>query len=229
MTEQVPNILYSDSDLLVVDKPAGVLSIPDGYDRAVPYMGRLLEPSYGRLWVVHRLDKDTSGVMAFARNADAHRILSNQFSGHQVLKTYHAIISGDPDWDEKLLDLPLRSNVGRRNRTAVDIGGGKSARTIFRVLERFSGHALLSAQPETGRTHQIRAHLYDLGYSILSDELYGHGQISPFIGRLALHASSLTFWHPTTGVLITFEAPYPSDFELGVSQLRFLEATEWED
>lgn len=225
MPEPIPTLIYSDADLLVVDKPAGVLSIPDGYDRAVPYMGKLLEPSYGRLWVVHRLDKNTSGVMILARNADAHRILSNQFSGHQVSKTYHAIIEGDPDWDEKFLDLPLRSNVGRRNRTAVDIGEGKPARTLFRVLERFMSHTLLAAHPETGRTHQIRAHLYDLGYSILSDELYGHGQISPFIGRLALHACALTFWHPTTGVMLTYEAPYPPDFELGVSQLRFMAAT----
>ena len=229
MSDPIPTLIYSDADLLVVDKPAGVLSIPDGYDRAVPYMGKLLEPSYGRLWVVHRLDKNTSGVMVLARNADAHRILSNQFSGHQVSKTYHAIISGDPDWDEKFLDLPLRSNVGRRNRTTVDIGDGKPARTLFRVLERFSGYALLAAHPETGRTHQIRAHLYDLGYSILSDELYGHGQISPFFNRMALHARALTFWHPTTGVMITFEAPYPSDFELGIAQLRFLDATEQED
>ena len=226
MSEVVPTLIYSDADLLVVDKPPGILSIPDGYDRAVPYMGKLLEPSYGRLWVVHRLDKNTSGVMVLARNADAHRILSNQFSEHQVSKTYHAMIEGYPEWDEKLLDLPLRSNVGRHNRTAVDIGRGKPARTFFRVLERFSGYALLAAYPETGRTHQIRAHLYDLGYSILSDELYGHGQISPFIGRMALHACALTIWHPTSGVMITFEAPYPPDFELGISQLRYLAAVQ---
>jgi len=220
MSEQVPKALYSDSDILVVDKPAGVLSIPDGYDRAVPYMGRLLEPSFGRLWVVHRLDKDTSGVMIFARNAEAHRALSNQFSAHQVSKTYHAIIEGQPEWGEKWLDLPLRSNVGRRNRTTVDIGEGKPARTFFRVLERFQKYALLEAKPETGRTHQIRAHLYDLGFYILSDPLYGHGQISPLIGRLALHARSISIWHPTTGVMIHFEAPYPQDFDWGMSQLR---------
>jgi tRNA pseudouridine32 synthase / 23S rRNA pseudouridine746 synthase len=226
MSGQIPKALYSDSDILVVDKPAGVLSIPDGYDRAVPYMGRLLEPSYGRLWVVHRLDKDTSGVMVFARNAEAHRSLSNQFSAHQVSKTYHTIIEGEPDWNEKLLDLPLRSNVGRRNRTTVDIGEGKTAKTYFKVLERFPRYALLEAKPETGRTHQIRAHLFDLGIYILSDPLYGHGQISPFIGRLALHACSLSIWHPTSGIMIRFEASYPQDFDLGVSQLRYIASIE---
>ncbi len=226
MNVEIPRALYSDPDLLVVEKPPGVLSIPDGYDRAVPYMGRLLEPAYGRLWVVHRLDKDTSGVMVFARNAEAHRSLSKQFSAHQVLKTYHAIIEGEPEWDEKQLDLPLRSNVGRRNRTTVDIGEGKPAKTLFRVLERFSRYTLLEAKPETGRPHQIRAHLYDLGFYILSDPLYGHGEISPLIGRLALHALSLSFWHPSTGEMIHFKAKYPPDIERGIAQLRYITSIE---
>lgn len=88
------------------------------------------------------------------------------------------------------------------------------------MLEKFPGHTLLAALPETGRTHQIRAHLYDLGFSILSDPLYGFEEISPFIMRLALHANSLTFWHPTTGEMVTFGAPYPQDFEVALSQLR---------
>ena len=222
MTEQTPTILYADSNLLVIDKPSGVLSIPDGYDHAVPYLGRLLEPFYGRLWVVHRLDKGTSGVMVFARNPEVHSELNKQFSEHQVMKTYHAIISGNPEWSEKMSAFPLRANVGRRNRTAVDIAKGKHAVTRFRMLEKFPGHALLEAKPETGRTHQIRAHLYDLGFSILSDTLYGFEEISPFIGRLALHASELTFWHPSTGEMVTFGAPYPQDLELALSQLRTL-------
>lgn len=216
-----PAIIHADSDLLVIDKPAGILSIPDGYDRAVPYLGGILEPSYGRLWVVHRLDKETSGVMVFARNPQAHKALNTQFAGHQISKTYHALVDGHPDWDEKCMDMPLRTNVGRRNRTTVDIADGKMSLTRFRVLEKFRGHALLEACPETGRTHQIRAHLYDLGYAILTDPLYGAGLVSPLIGRLALHAVSISVWHPTTGVMITFEAPYPQDFEVGLTQLRF--------
>ncbi len=222
MIDQIPAILYADPSLLVVDKPAGMLSIPDGYDHGVPYLGRVLEPWYGRLWVVHRLDKETSGVMVFARNAEVHRKLNIQFSEHQISKTYHAIISGQPDWDEKVADIPLRSNVGRRNRTAVDIAKGKLSLTRFRVLERYPGHTLLEAKPETGRTHQIRAHLYDFGFTILSDPLYGFEEISLFMSRLALHARSLTFWHPTTGEMVTYEAPYPQDFDLALVHLRTL-------
>jgi RluA family pseudouridine synthase len=220
MTEKKPTIIYADSSLLIIAKPAGVLSIPDGYDHSVPYIGRILEPSFGRLWVVHRLDKDTSGVMVFARSAEAHAKLNAQFAEHQVSKTYHALIPGSPDWEEYVIEVPLRTNMGRRNRTAVDIAKGKHALTRFRVLESYPGHTLLEAHPETGRTHQIRAHLYDLGFAILSDPLYGFGDISPLIDRLALHARSLSFWHPKTGQMRSFEAPYPQDFELALSQLR---------
>jgi len=220
MTEENPSIIYADASLLVVDKPAGVLSIPDGYDHTVPFIGRILEPLYGRLWVVHRLDKDTSGVIVLARSAEAHSNLNTQFAEHQVSKTYHAMIPGSPDWEKKVVEIPLRKNVGRRNRTAVDIANGKQALTRFRILERYPGHTLLEAQPETGRTHQIRAHLYDLGFAIMSDPLYGVGEISPLIPRLALHARSLSFWHPKTGRMRSFEAPYPADYEQALSMLR---------
>lgn len=215
-------VIYSDGDILVVDKPAGVLSLPDGYDHAVPYLRRLLEPLYGRLWVVHRLDRETSGVIVLARSPEAHRALSLQFAERQVSKIYHAIVDGEPEWEEKMLDLPLRVGVGRHHRTVVDLGNGKPARTRFRILERLNGYALLSAAPETGRTHQIRAHLYDLAFSILSDPLYGHMQASPYIDRMALHARSLTFWHPSTGEMVTFESAYPADFEFALAQLRYL-------
>ena len=219
MAEKIPTIIYADASLLVIDKPAGVLSIPDGYDKSVSYIGRILEPLYGRVWVVHRLDKDTSGAMVFARNAETHSELNTQFAEHQVSKTYHAIIPGCPEWEEQVLDISLRVNVGRQNRTAVDFSNGKQALTRFQVLERFPGHTLLEAKPETGRRHQIRAHLYHLGFAILSDPLYGFGEISPLIPRLALHARSLTFWHPTTGKMQVSEVPYPQDFEQALSML----------
>jgi RluA family pseudouridine synthase len=215
-----PSVRYSDADLLVIDKPAGLLSIHDGYDRSIPYVGRLLEPTYGRLWVVHRLDKETSGLMVLARNAEAHRALNLQFDNRQVSKTYHAIIVGVPLWDEITNDAPLRTNVGRCNRTTVDFENGKPAVTRFQVIERFASHTLLSVHPETGRTHQIRAHLYHLSFSILSDPFYGEGEISPLMGRLALHAKALSFWHPTKGELLSFDAPYPWDFESTLANLR---------
>ena len=220
MTEKKPAIIYADASLLVINKPAGVLSVPDGYDQALPYVIRLLEPVYGRLWVVHRLDKDTSGVMVLARNSEVHGWLNTQFAERQVSKVYHAIIHGSPDWDEKIVDLPLRSNVGRRNRTVVDNKRGRPSLTRFRVLKRYPGYVLMGAQPKTGRTHQIRAHLYDLGFAILSDPLYGSGNISPFIPRLALHARSLTFRHPITRMMQTFEASYPQEFKQALSFFR---------
>jgi len=220
MCEETPIILYSDTSLLVVNKPSGVLSIPDGYDQALPYLGRVLEPSFGRLWVVHRLDKGTSGVMVFARSAEAHARLNQQFAEHQVTKSYHALIAGNPDWQSCRVDLPLRSNVGRRKRAVVDDARGKRAITHLQVLERYPGCTLLEARPETGRTHQIRVHLYALGFAILSDPLYGSGDISPLISRLALHAHSLTFQHPDTRQEHSFEAPYPADFEQALSRLQ---------
>ncbi len=217
-----PTILYSDVQLLVIDKPAGLLSIPDGYDRAAPHLLSLLEPSYGRLWVLHRLDKETSGVMVLARNAEAQRALNSQFDSRQVAKVYHALIDGALPADEINVDAPLRISVGRRKRTAVDLKHGKPALTYFRLLTSWGKYALIEAQPQTGRTHQIRAHLFHLGIAILSDPLYGPGRISPLIGRLALHARSLSFLHPEEQERLTFEAPYPADFENALEKLGAL-------
>jgi RluA family pseudouridine synthase len=229
-------ILWSDPDLLVVDKPAGLLALPDGYDPKKPYLASLLEPEFGQLWVVHRLDKETSGVIALARSAEAHRELNRQFAERQIVKTYHALTLGSPSWDERDVDQPLRSNVGRRHRSVVDPRDGKPSYTKFRVMERFKDYALLEARPKTGRTHQIRAHLRGQNLPILADPLYGIGEplyLSAFkkgyrkgkrpeqpLNRLGLHAHSLTFQHPTTLEQLRIEAPYPKDFASTLRQLR---------
>ncbi|MEA3349164.1 MAG: RluA family pseudouridine synthase [Chloroflexota bacterium] len=212
-------IICSDDHLLVIDKPAGLLSLPDGYDATLPHLRSVLEPDFGRLWIVHRLDRETSGVILLARNADAHRTLNAQFANRHISKTYHALVTKNPRWDEKLVNLPLRTNVGHRNRTAVDHRRGKSASTHLRVLEQFNDYALVEAAPKTGRRHQIRAHLYSQGHPVLSDPLYGTGEISPLIDRLALHAVSLTIQHPHTGENKSFEAPYPPDFRAALRRL----------
>lgn len=216
-----PSILYRDEALLVVAKPAGLLSLPDGYDPDKPYLQSLLEPAWGRLWMVHRLDRPASGVLVLARSADVHRHLNGQFARRQVSKIYHALVTGKPAWEVNKVTLPLRANVGRRNRTAVDHSQGKSASTQLRVLEAFNQHALVEACPATGRRHQIRAHLYARGHPILSDSLYGTGEISPLIDRLALHARSLQFSHPQTQESVCFEAPYPADFSAALRKLDF--------
>lgn len=207
-----PNVVYRDDDILVIDKPSGLLTIPDGYDPDQPHLRGLLEPTYGKLWIVHRLDKETSGLVILARNQEAHRHLNEQFSKHLVEKVYWAIIIGVPPWDTLAVEKSLRSNVGRRKRTIVDELRGKPAKTWFTLIKRYQAHALVKAQPQTGRTHQIRAHLYSIGYPILADPLYGAGDQSPFIDRLALHAGTISLIHPTLGERITLQTQENQDF-----------------
>lgn len=229
-------VLLCDEALLVVDKPAGLPTLPDGYDPQAPHLKSLLEPEYGRLWIVHRLDRFTSGVIVLARTAQAHRALNAQFQEHTVEKVYHAIVTGDPDWDEMTIDLPLRADGDRRHRTLVDSQSGKPSVTRFRVMERFAGYSLVQAVPHTGRVHQIRAHLRAAGFPLAGDALYGgallwatwdrqgsaleEGTGSPLLARPALHAWSLTFQHPLTGQRRRFEAPYPPDLEAALAALR---------
>jgi RluA family pseudouridine synthase len=216
-------ILYIDDVLLVIDKPAGLPSLPDGYDPAAAHVRSLLEPVFGRVWIVHRLDRGTSGALLLARSAEAHRLLNLQFDRRQVSKIYHAIVHGVPEWGAKTVDLPLRVNVGHKHRTAVDPERGKPAVTDLRVLQRFPGYALVKAVPATGRTHQIRAHLAALGHPLLADDLYGSPPVSeadPPISRLALHALLLNIEHPVLHTQLHFKAPYPEDFERALERLR---------
>ncbi len=214
-----PTVLYTDDSLLVINKPAGLLSIPDGYKADLPYVTRLLEPRYGRLWTVHRLDRETSGVLLLARSAEAHRSLNLQFDRHQVAKTYHALVEGVVEKDWQNVELPLRMNVGSKHRTVVDNVKGRPAITEVDVMTYFDGHTLIAAHPRTGYTHQIRAHLYAIGHPILFDPIYGPGRSDnlPDLGstpaRLALHAFRIAFLHPVTGESTIFEAPYPGDFQ----------------
>ena len=187
-----------------------------------PIYASILEPHHGRLWIVHRLDKDTSGAVVLARNVAAHRHLNTQFAEHKVEKRYYAILIGNPSWEEIRVDVPLRIGVGRRKRTIADEQHGKPARSDFRVLERFDRHTLVEARPKTGRTHQIRAHLYNLGYPILGDPLYGDGASSLLINRLVLHAYFLSFLHPETVKPVAFKAPIHQDFEGYVRRFAWL-------
>jgi RluA family pseudouridine synthase len=214
-------ILWDDDALLVVNKPAGLPTLPDGYDPAAPCLVRLLQERHGRLWVVHRLDRPTSGVLVLARHAAAHRALNLQFDRREVHKVYHALVVGAPAWEERTVDLPLCADGDRRHRTVVDRVRGKPASTHFRVLRRGAGCALVAAQPQTGRTHQIRAHLAALGQPLAGDELYGGlsarllapgSPEQPLIGRPALHAWSLTLRHPVNSTEVICQAPYSADF-----------------
>ena len=213
-------LLYMDDSLLAVDKPAGLPTLPDGYHRDAPYLVGVLEAQFNRVWVVHRLDRYTSGVVVVARSAAAHRDLNTQFETRRVSKTYHALVVGNPTWDDRVVDLPLRADGDRKHRTVIDPTRGKAAVTNLHVLERFQQYTLIEAKPETGRTHQIRAHLAMQGLPIVADALYGNGQGIAGLDRLGLHARSLTIEHPVTHEVMTFEAPYPDDFAAALRYLR---------
>ncbi len=216
------NLLYCDENLLVINKPAGVPVLPEGWEADAPYLVRQLEAEFGRIWVVHRLDKVTSGVMVFARHAEAHRALNAQFEKRQAKKVYHALLVGSPHWEEKTTRHPLRANVGHRHRTVVDERAGKSAETHFTVRQRFGAATLVEAAPLTGRTHQVRVHAAAIGHPLLGDLLYG-APPTDLIGRPALHAYSLTFCFPLDEPARTFTAPYPNDFENAINLLANLQ------
>lgn len=230
-------ILWADDAILVVNKPAGLLTLPDGYDPAIPHLAALLEPVYGPVWIVHRLDKETSGVLVLARGAAAHRSLNTQFATRQISKTYHALVTGNPDWEQRTVRLALQPDGDRKHRTVIDPRSGKASTTHLRILERFLAYTLIEALPETGRTHQIRAHLAAVGFPITGDQLYGDGagiflsKVKPdyrlgsnpekaILDRLALHARSIEFTHPVSGDMVKFEAPYPEDLEKALRLLR---------
>ena len=219
-------VLFQDSALLVLNKPAGLATLPDGYDPTLPHIKSILEQQFGRLWIVHRLDKNTSGVLLLARSAEAHRSLNTQFEQHTINKIYRALVVGDPEWEEKTIDFPLRANGDRQHRTVIDLQHGKPAITHLKVLECFRMYSLLQAIPETGRPHQIRAHLAALGLSILGDRLYSPrreanqdgGSLPTVENRepdvqwtdgFGLHAWSLEFTHPSTDEKMKFIAQYP--------------------
>jgi RluA family pseudouridine synthase len=206
------DILHIDESIIVLTKPAGLPVLPDGWEKDAPYLVKMLEEQYGKIWIVHRLDKITSGVMVFARTGDAHRDLNIQFEKHEARKLYRAIAVGLPNWNEKIAKHPLRANVGHKHRTMVDDKNGKPSETRFKVLKRYPDHVLLEAELMTGRTHQIRVHAFALGFPLLGDILYSAPE-TEFIARPALHAYSLTLTHPQTNERLTFSAPYPADFE----------------
>lgn len=230
-------VIWIDEHIIVIDKPPGLLSIPDGYDPAAPHVKSVLSQRYDPLWIVHRLDRDTSGVMVLARSASAHRRLNTQFQERHVKKVYIALVVGDPAWDSKVIDQPLKENVGRQHRTVIDFKNGKPSITLLQILDRFGNYCLVEASPETGRRHQIRAHLSAEGFPIACDSLYGtesaiyQSDIHPnfsvelhsgelVMDRPGLHARSIEFDHPINDKRARFEAPYPHDLKLILDILR---------
>jgi 23S rRNA pseudouridine1911/1915/1917 synthase len=211
------DIIYEDDCLIVVNKPSGLVVHPAPGHPSETLVNGLLNhcPLSGgaptRPGIVHRLDKETSGVLVVAKSDRAYGNLVEQFKRGEVAKEYLALVHGLIEEDEGLIDAPIGRDP--KNRKRMRVGEGKEAVTEFRVLERFKDKTLLLVVPKTGRTHQIRVHLRYIGHPILGDQTYGlRKDRNKKRGRFMLHAYKISLWHPRTGKRITFKAPIPKGF-----------------
>lgn len=204
----VPQVIHADHEILVIDKPAGLLSVPGrGVDKADCAIERL-RGAFPTILLVHRLDQDTSGVMIFGLTPHAQRNLSKQFEDRRTKKAYIARLSGRLEPKTGTVDLPLIVDWPNRPRQKVDHDTGKPAQTDWRVLRADDAETRVRLFPLTGRSHQLRVHMAETGHPILGDPLYASGAAADF-PRLMLHAESLRVKHPDSGVQMTFTAPVP--------------------
>jgi 23S rRNA pseudouridine1911/1915/1917 synthase len=219
-------IIYYDKDIIVTDKPP-FLSVHPGSGVGSATLIEAIKTqfeidkdagSHDRPGIVHRLDKETSGVMVIARTRPAYTSLIKQFSSHVVRKTYIAIIEGCLPLDEGEFNLPVGRHPAHRQKMTVLPGSERRAITYYTVSERFENATMLMVNPMTGRTHQIRVHFSFFGYPIIGDKVYGH--TSKFIDRQALHSHIIEFIHPTTNKKIQFKAPIPHDIKELILALR---------
>jgi 23S rRNA pseudouridine1911/1915/1917 synthase len=212
-------IVHEDADLIVIDKPAGLPVHPSPGHSSHTLVNAVLAQcadlsgigGVGRPGIVHRLDKDTSGLIIVAKNDAAHLSLARQLKERQVEKTYVALVHGRLSPKEGVIDAPIARHPKHRKKMAV-VAGGREARTRYRALREIDGFSLVEARPETGRTHQIRVHLASIGHPIAGDALYGRVGAPP-LGRQFLHAARLAFRHPSSGERIELEAPLAEDLE----------------
>lgn len=229
-------IIQQNEDWVAINKPSGLLSIPDREGKEIS-LKILLKEKYGNIFTVHRLDKDTSGLIIFAKNETAHKFLSQQFEARQTRKIYQGLVIGVPAEEEGSIDAPIAEHPAQ-NGTMIVHRKGKEALTDYKVLESFGIYSLLQFRIHTGRTHQIRVHLKDIGHPIVCDPLYGDGkpvlvsslkskfklskdveEERPILGRLALHAFQLSFTD-MNGEMVAIEAPLPKDMRATLQQLQ---------
>ncbi len=230
-------IVFEDDHLLIVDKPAGMVVHPAAGNYDGTLVNALLHHCAGRLsgiggvarpGIVHRIDKDTSGLLVVAKTDRAHEGLAAQFARHSIAREYQAIVSGAPRLASGTVDAPLaRSPHNRQKIAIVSEGRGKRAVTHWKLVERLKDAAFLTCTLETGRTHQIRVHMASLGHPLLGDPVYGKsgGKTREILGELgfrrqALHAAKLGFVHPVLGTPLTFLSPTPSDMQRLLSELK---------
>ena len=226
--QEIPiEIIYEDKDIIVVNKPKGMVvhpanGNPDGTlvnaimaicKDSLSGIGGKLRPG-----IVHRLDKDTSGLLIIAKNDKAHVNMSEQIKNHEVKKTYIALVKGIVKENEATIDMPIGRSISDRKKMAVT-KKGKNAVTHIKVLKRYKKYTLLEINIETGRTHQIRVHLSQIGYPIVGDEVYSNGKNEFEVTGQCLHAKSLEFEHPITKQKMKLEAPLPEYFEKIIKKL----------
>ena len=218
------DVIYEDDDLLVINKASGMVvhPAPGHYTgtlvNALLYRFQLSNKDSIRPGIVHRLDKDTSGVMLVAKNDKTHDALSKMIANKEVERHYLAIVDGVIKHDTGTIDAPIGRDANNRQKMAVTDVHGKDAITHFRVLETFSNHTLVECILETGRTHQIRVHMAYIGHPVSNDPLYGRGKATEF-GQM-LHSKSIKFKHPTTGKEMFFEVDPPEEFLNQLEKLR---------
>jgi len=202
-------LLFVDDSLLVVNKPAGMLSVPGRSADLQDCMAARVQAEVPDALVVHRLDMATSGLLVFARGKAAQRRLSHAFAQREVEKRYVAVVAGRVLADAGEIDLPLITDWPNRPRQKVDLSVGKPSVTRYRVIRRTDGDTRLELEPVTGRSHQLRVHLLALGHPILGDALYAPADVVASAERLMLHARSLAFAHPVHGGMLSFDSEVP--------------------
>lgn len=219
-------VVYEDQDLVIIDKPQGMVVHPahGNWDRtlvnALLFQVQDLSGINGELrpGIVHRLDKDTSGLLVVAKNDRSHRHLAEQIKTHSFTREYTALVHGQVRENQGIIEAPIGRDPRDRKKMAV-VAGGRPSITGYQVLERFANYTLVRCRLETGRTHQIRVHMSYLGYPVVGDPLYGPRKNQWGLNKQLLHASLLTIEHPATGEVMTFQSPLPEYFDSILKEL----------
>jgi 23S rRNA pseudouridine1911/1915/1917 synthase len=228
LPEDIPlDVIYEDEVLLVVNKPAGMVVHPGPGHSSGTLVNAVLNHSPevadigppDRAGIVHRLDKDTSGLILIAKNEATRTALQRQFKRRLVTKTYLALVEDQVQPREGIVEAPIGRSKRHRKKMTV-VRGGRKARTVYRAIEYFARHTLLEVQPHTGRTHQVRVHLAWLGYPIVGDAVYGRRRQRLLRSRHFLHAARLRFTHPATDEEVEYEAPLPPKLANVLERLR---------
>ncbi len=202
-------VIYHDDYVVALDKPSGLLSVKGIGPNKIDCLAVRVASAIEGARIVHRLDMDTSGVIVMARDADTHRELSRQFQDREVVKTYIAVVGGVVQEDAGLIDIPIRKDFDNPPRQCVDFEQGKSSQTHWKVLDRGNDRTRLELKPVTGRSHQLRIHLRELGHPILGDDLYAPQELQDVVYRLQLHALALSVTHPATGKPLFLQSDCP--------------------